>query len=84
MTLLFLGLTVVLMALVVRSTLRRPNKLLKAGIHVLGGIVGLWIVDLCLSILGIAIPINAFTVILVAILGFPGVLMLLALQVLGI
>jgi len=84
MTLIFLGLTLVLMAFVVRSTLGRPNKFIKAVIHILGGIVGLWLVDLLISILGIAIPINVFTVGLVALLGFPGVLMLLALQVLGI
>ncbi len=84
MTFVFLGLFLVLMAMVVRSSLKKPGAFLKAGIHVLGGLVGLWLCDLLLSLLGFAIPINVFTVILVGMLGFPGVLALAALQVLGI
>ncbi len=84
MTFVFLGLLVLLLVLVVRSSLSRPRFLLKALIHVLGGIVGLWLVDLLLSVLGIEIPINYFTIAIVGLMGFPGVLVLTALQVLGI
>lgn len=84
MTLVFLGLLVVLMVMIVRSSLHKPGWLLKAGIHILGGVVGLWLCDLVLSLLGFAIPINAFTVIVVGMLGFPGVLALAALQAMGI
>lgn len=84
MTLIFLGLLILLIGLVVRSTLGKPNLLLKIIIHMLGGIVGLWLFDFLLSILGFAIPINFFTIILVGLLGFPGVLALVVLQFLGI
>lgn len=84
MTFVFLGLLLVLMFLVARSSLRKPGLWLRLSIHVLGGIVGLWIFDLALSLIGFAVPINVFTVILVGILGLPGVLALSALQFLGI
>ncbi len=84
MTFVFLGLLVVLLALIVRSSLSRPRFLLKALIHVLGGIVGLWLFDLLLSVLNIEIPINYFTILVVSLMGFPGVLVLTALQFLGI
>ncbi|MGI5901457.1 MAG: pro-sigmaK processing inhibitor BofA family protein [Desulfitobacteriia bacterium] len=84
MTLVFLGLFILLLGLIVISALKKPYKLIKIAIHILGGIVGLWIVNLLLSVFGLEIPINVFTVILVAILGFPGVLVLLVLQILGI
>lgn len=84
MTLVFLGLLLVLMALVIRSALGQPNLFLRAMIHVLGGIVGLWLVDLLLSILGLEIPINVFTILIVGLLGFPGVVTLSILQFLGI
>ncbi|EGW36071.1 pro-sigmaK processing inhibitor BofA family protein [Desulfosporosinus sp. OT] len=84
MTLIFLGLLTLLIGLVVRSTLGRPNLFLKIGIHMLGGIVGLWLFDFLLSILGFAVPINFFTIALVGLLGFPGVLALVVLQFLGI
>ena len=84
MTLIFLGLLILLIGLVVRSTLGKSNLFLKIVIHMLGGIVGLWLFDFLLSILGFAIPINFFTIILVGLLGFPGVLALVVLQFLGI
>lgn len=84
MTFVFLGLFIVLLILVVVASLRKPNILIKLSIHVLGGIVGLWLVDLLLSVFSIEVPINIFTVILVAILGFPGVIVLTALQLIGI
>ena len=84
MTLIFLGLLCLLIGLVVRSTLGKPNMFLKVFIHMLGGIVGLWLFDFLLSILGFAIPINFFTILLVGFLGFPGVLALGVLQFLGI
>lgn len=84
MTFIFLGLFIVLIALVVMSILGKPNVILKLFIHTLGGIVGLWLFDLILSVLGFSIPINLFTVILVGLLGFPGVLALVGLQILGI
>ena len=84
MTFVFLGLLVLLLVLVAKSSLSRPRFLLKALIHVLGGIVGLWLVDLLLSVLGIEIPINYFTIVIVGLMGFPGVIVLTALQVLGI
>jgi inhibitor of the pro-sigma K processing machinery len=66
------------------ASLRKPNKLIKLFIHILGGIVGLWVVDLMLSIFSFEIPINIFTVSVVAILGFPGVIVLAVLQLIGI
>jgi len=84
MTLIFLGLFILLIGLVVRSALGKPNFVLKLIIHILGGIVGLWLFDFLLSVLGYAIPINFFTILLVALLGFPGVLALTVLQFLGI
>lgn len=84
MTLIFLALFLLLIALVVKNSLGRPNIILKAAIHILGGIVGLWILDLVLSVVGFGIPINVFTITLVGLLGFPGVLALAGLQILGI
>lgn len=84
MTLIFLGLFILLIGLVVRSALGKPNLLMKLLIHMLGGIVGLWLFDFLLSILGYSIPINFFTIIIVGLLGFPGVLTLAVLQFLGI
>ena len=84
MTLVFLGLFLLLMGLVVRSSLRKPRTILKVSIHILGGVVGLWVVDLGLSLIGFSIPINVFTVSVVGLLGFPGVLTLTALQIMGI
>ena len=84
MTLIFLGLFILLIGLVVRSSIGKPNSLLKVTIHMLGGIVGLWLFDSLLSILGLSIPINFFTIILVGFLGFPGVLVLIVLQFFGI
>lgn len=84
MTLVFLALFIVLMILVVRASLSQPHILLKSMIHILGGVVGLWLVDVFLSVLGLEIPINVFTIVLVGFLGFPGVIALSALQLLGI
>lgn len=84
MTFLFLGLLIVLMGLVVHSSFKKPNLILKLLIHVLGGIVGLWILDLILSLVGFGIPINLFTIAIVGLLGFPGVLALAGLQIFGI
>lgn len=84
MTVIFLGLFVILLGLIIFASLRKPNKLIKLFIHILGGIVGLWIVDLLLSIFALEIPINVFTVVLVSILGFPGVIVLCVLQLIGI
>ncbi|GAB6151995.1 pro-sigmaK processing inhibitor BofA family protein [Desulfosporosinus burensis] len=80
----FLGLFILLIGLVVRSALGKPNLFLKLIIHMLGGIVGLWLFYFLLSILGYAIPINIFTIAMVGLLGFPGVLALTVLQLLGI
>lgn len=84
MTFIFFGLFILLIILVVKSTLGKPNVVLKIIIHTLGGVVGLWIFDLILSVLGFSIPINLFTVLLVGLLGFPGVIALVGLQILGI
>jgi len=84
MTFVFLGLFVILLALVLRSSLGQPRVFLKVLIHILGGIVGLWLFNLLLSVIGFDIPINLFTILLVGFLGFPGVLALSVLQLLGI
>jgi len=84
MTFVFLGLFVILLALIVRSSLGQPRIFLKVLIHILGGIVGLWLFNLLLSVIGLDIPINLFTILIVGLLGFPGVLALLVLQLLGI
>ncbi len=84
MTLIFLGLFILLLGLIVVASLKKANKLIKVAIHILGGIVGLWLVDLLLSVFTLEIPINVFTVGLVALLGFPGVIVLAVLQIIGI
>jgi inhibitor of the pro-sigma K processing machinery len=84
MTFVFLGLFIILLAFVVRSSLGQPRVFLKVIIHVLGGIVGLWLCNLLLSVFGLDVPINLFTILLVGLLGFPGVMALLVLQLLGI
>lgn len=84
MTLIFLGLLGILMFLVIKASLAKPNKLLKVLIHTVGGIVGLWLCDLLFSVLGLEVPINVFTIAIVAFLGFPGVIALSALQFMGI
>lgn len=84
MTFIFLGLFILLVGLVVKSSLGKPNIILKVMIHTLGGIVGLWLFDLILSVVGFSIPINFFTIIMVGLLGFPGVIALGGLQILGI
>lgn len=84
MTFVFLGLFIVLLGLIAFAAIRKPNLIIKLAIHVLGGIVGLWLVDLMLSVFALEIPINLFTVSLVAVLGFPGVVVLTALQLIGI
>lgn len=84
MTLIFSGLFLILLVLIVRSSLGQPRLILKIVIHIIGGIVGLWICDLLLNVIGFSIPINIFTVILVGITGLPGVIVLAILQLLGI
>ncbi|MCO1601399.1 pro-sigmaK processing inhibitor BofA family protein [Desulfosporosinus nitroreducens] len=84
MTFVFLGLFIILLALIVRSSLGQPRLILKVLIHILGGIVGLWLFNLILNVIGLDIPINLFTILIVGLLGFPGVLALLVLQLLGI
>lgn len=84
MTFVFLGLFIALMVLIVRSSLGQPRLFLKISIHILGGIVGLWLFDLLLSVFRLGIPINIFTILLVGLLGFPGVIALTVLQLLGI
>ena len=84
MTLVFFVLFILLIGLVVKSSLGKPNKFLKAAIHILGGIVGLWIFNLVLSVVGFGVPINVFTIIIVGLLGFPGVITLVGLHLLGI
>ncbi len=84
MTFVFLGLFILLLGLIVKSSLSRPGFFLKAMIHILGGIVGLWLFDLLFSVLGFGIPINYFTILFVAVMGFPGVLVLTVLQIIGV
>ena len=84
MTFVFLGLFIILLTLVAIASLRKPNKLIKFTIHVLGGLVSLWMVNLLLSVFNLDVPINVFTIFLVAILGFPGVVILTVLQLIGV
>lgn len=84
MTFVFLGLFIILLILVVVSSLGKPNKLIRVMIHMLGGIVGLWLINLLLSVGDIQVPINIFTVLLVAFLGFPGAIILTVFQFIGI
>ncbi|KUO60481.1 MAG: sigmaK-factor processing regulatory BofA [Gracilibacter sp. BRH_c7a] len=84
MTFVFLGLFILLLTLVVIGSLRKPNKLIKLSIHILGGVVGLWMINLLLSVFNLEVPINVFTICLVALLGFPGVVVLTVLQLIGI
>ncbi len=84
MTFVFLGLFILLLTLVAIASLRKPNKLIKFSIHILGGVVGLWMVNLLLSVFNFEIPINVFTICWVALLGLPGVVILTVLQLIGV
>jgi inhibitor of the pro-sigma K processing machinery len=84
MTLVFLIAFIALIALIVWSSLRVPGRIIKVFIHVLGGIAGLWLTNLLLGVFEVTIPINVFTVVFVALAGFPGVVALAVLQFLGI
>ena len=84
MTFVFLGLFIILLVVVVRTSLGQPRVVFKVMIHILGGIVGLWLCNFLLSVFGLEVPINFFTILLVGLLGLPGVLALSVLQFMGI
>ena len=60
------------------------KRLIELIINILLGIIVLWIINRFGGSLGIAIPINIITALVVGILGLPGVIILLLLNLIGI
>ncbi len=82
-------LTIILAAAVVlllaKFVLRvNTKRLVELIINILLGIVVLWLINKFGGSLGIAIPINIITALVVGILGLPGVIILLLLNLIGI
>lgn len=82
-------LTIILAAAVVlllaKFVLRvNTKRLVELIINILLGIVVLWLINKFGGSLGIAIPINIITALVIGILGLPGVIILLLLNLIGI
>ncbi len=60
------------------------KRLIELIINILLGIIVLWLINRFGGSLGIAIPINIITALVVGILGLPGVIILLLLNLIGI
>ena len=60
------------------------KRLIELIINILLGVVVLWLINKFGGSLGIAIPINFITALVVGILGLPGVIILLLLNLIGI
>ena len=60
------------------------RRLVELIINILLGIIVLWLINRFGGSLGIAIPINIITALVVGILGLPGVIILLLLNLIGI
>lgn len=82
-------LTIILAAVVVlllaKFVLRvNTRRLIELVINILLGIIVLWLINRFGGSLGISIPINIITALVVGILGLPGVIILLLLNLIGI
>ena len=82
-------LTIILAAAVVlllaKFVLRvNTRRLIELIINVLLGVIVLWLINRFGGSLGIAIPINIITALVVGVLGLPGVIILLLLNLIGI
>ncbi len=82
-------LTIILIAAVILLLAKyvfhvNAKRLIELLINSLIGIIVLWLLNKFGGSLGISIPINFITAIVVGILGFPGVIILLLLNLIGI
>ncbi|MDR3270964.1 MAG: pro-sigmaK processing inhibitor BofA family protein [Peptococcaceae bacterium] len=84
MTLILLGISLILMAVLLVTYIRAPKGLIRMGLHVILGLAGLWLLNLVLSVADISIPINTFSVLFVGLLGLPGLGVLIVLRILGV
>lgn len=72
-----------LVAFIVVKLLLKPMKwTLRAAIHGLGGFVCLWLVNTTAVFTGLALPVNAVTVLLAGTLGIPGLALVTLLEAL--
>lgn len=60
------------------------KSLISLLINILLGIIVIWLVNMFGSSLGIAIPLNFITALVVGILGLPGVIILILLNLIGV
>lgn len=82
-------LTIILIAIIVLSLAKfifhvNAKRLIELIINIILGLIVLWLINKFGGSLGIAIPINFITALVVGILGVPGVIILLLLNLIGI
>ena len=82
-------LTIILIAIIVLSLAKfifhvNAKRLIELIINIILGLIVLWLINKFGGSLGIAIPINFITALVVGILGVPGVIILLLLNSIGI
>lgn len=82
-------LTMLLVAIVVLVVAKfvlnlTPRRLIELVINILLGIVIIWLINRFGGSLGISIPLNFITALIVGVLGVPGVIILVLLNLIGI
>ena len=82
-------LTMLLVAIVVLVVAKfvlnlKPRRLIELVINILLGIVIIWLINRFGGSLGISIPLNFITALIVGVLGVPGVIILVLLNLIGI
>ena len=82
-------LTIILIALVVLALAKfifhvNAKRLIELIVNIVLGLIVLWLINKFGGSLGISIPINFITALVVGILGVPGVIILLLLNLIGI
>ena len=71
------------LAVIVLKALLTPMKwALRAGIHGISGFLCLWLMNSAAAFTGLAVPINAVTVLLSGTLGIPGIALLALVEIL--
>ena len=81
--------TIIIVALVVLLLAKfilnlNTKRIIELILNIVLGIVVLWLINKFGTTLGISIPINIVTALVVGILGFPGVIILVLLNLIGI
>ncbi len=61
-----------------------PRRLIELVINILLGIIVIWLINTFGGSLGISIPLNFLTALVVGVLGIPGVIILVLLNLIGI